>query len=116
MPGTFTLYKPVSQKELDLIKKSGWQAFPSEITEQPFFYPLMKEAYSAQILKECSAPAYSVAYIMRFEIDVDFVSRYRIRNIGPNRHQELWVPTKELAEFNRHIVGPIEVVGTITSE
>ncbi len=25
-------------------------------------------------------------------------------------HKELWVPAEELAEFNRHIVGKIEVV------
>ena len=116
MPGTFTLYKPVSQKELDLIKRSGWKAFPSELKEQPFFYPLMKEAYAVGISKECITPAYGVSYITRFQIDVDFVSKYKIRNIGPNRQQELWIPTEELVEFNQHIVGEIEVVGTVTSE
>jgi hypothetical protein len=116
MPGTFTLYKPVSQKELDLIKKSGWKAFPTELNEQPFFYPLMKEAYAVQISREATAPAYGVGYITRFEIDVEFVSRYKIRNIGPGRQQELWIPPDELQEFNSHITGLIEVVGTVTSE
>lgn len=116
MPGSFTLYKPVSQKELDLIKQSEWKAFPSGLKEQPFFYPLMKEAYSAQIVKECSAPAYGVCYITRFDISVEYVSRYKIRHIGSDRHQELWIPSEELDEFNKHIVGQIEVVGTITSE
>jgi hypothetical protein len=116
MPGTFTLYKPVSQKELDLIKESGWKAFPTVLKEQPFFYPLMKEAYAVQISKECTSPAYSVSYITRFQIDTEFVSRYKIRNIGPNRQQELWIPPDELQEFNGHIVGAIEVVGTVSSE
>jgi hypothetical protein len=116
MPGTITLYKPVSQKELDLIKKSGWKAFPLELKEQPFFYPLMKDAYSAQISKECTTPAYSIGYITRFEIDVEFVSRYKVRHIGPSRQQELWIPPEELNEFNQHLSGVIEVVGTVTSE
>ena len=25
-------------------------------------------------------------------------------------HRELWLPAEELAEFNQHIVGPIEVI------
>lgn len=29
---------------------------------------------------------------------------------GGGEHKELWVPAEELAEFNRHIVGEIEVV------
>jgi hypothetical protein len=39
-----------------------------------------------------------------------FVARYPIRIAGSRRHQELWVPAEDLEEFNRHIVGPIEVV------
>jgi hypothetical protein len=29
---------------------------------------------------------------------------------GGSLHTELWVPAEELEEFNRHIVGKIEVV------
>ena len=29
------------------------------------------------------------------------------RPVGP---QELWVPAEDLAELNRHLVGPIEVI------
>ncbi len=30
-----------------------------------------------------------------------------MRTVGNSLHQELWVPAKELATFNRHIQGPV---------
>ena len=32
------------------------------------------------------------------------------RPVGGSVHQELWVPAEELDEFNRNIVGLIEVI------
>jgi hypothetical protein len=33
-----------------------------------------------------------------------------VHTVGSSVHRELWVPAEDLAEFNRHIVGPIEVI------
>jgi hypothetical protein len=33
-----------------------------------------------------------------------------VETVGGSVHQELWVPADELAEFNRHIVGRIEMI------
>lgn len=49
-------------------------------------------------------------YVTEFEVDAAYAERYPIRTVGASNHQELWVPAKELAEFNRHIVGLIRVV------
>jgi hypothetical protein len=43
-------------------------------------------------------------------VDAAFVKRYRSETVGSSIHRELWVPAEELEEFNRHIVGPIEVI------
>ncbi|MEV8611864.1 hypothetical protein AB0383_28705 [Amycolatopsis sp. NPDC051373] len=37
-------------------------------------------------------------------------SRYPVRQAGGETILELWVPAEELEEFNRHIIGEIEVV------
>ena len=39
-----------------------------------------------------------------------FLERYPVQQVGDDVHRELWVPAEELAEFNLHIVGLIEVV------
>lgn len=110
MPLTTTLYRPVNQKELDLIEQMGWKAFPPRLPEQPIFYPVMNEAYATQISKEWNVPAYGVGYVTRFEVDSEFLKRYKVENVGGEIHNELWVPAEELEEFNKQIVGLIEVI------
>ena len=38
------------------------------------------------------------------------LARYEPKQVGAGVHQELWVPAEELADFNRHIVGVIEIM------
>ena len=38
-----TLFRPVGQKELDLIKESDWRRFPPRLHWQPVFYPVLNE-------------------------------------------------------------------------
>src|SRR5215213_2283250 len=111
MPSTTTLYRPVNQKELDLIEQSRWKAFPPRLPEQPIFYPVMNEAYSVQISKEWNVPAYGVGYVLKFEVDTEYLKKYKVENVGGEIHNELWVPSEELEQFNKHIVGLIEVIG-----
>jgi hypothetical protein len=111
MSATTTLYRPVNQKELDLIEHSGWKAFPPRLPEQPIFYPVTNEAYAVQISKEWNVPAYGVGYVLRFEVESEYLKKYKIENVGGEIHNELWVPSEELEEFNEHIVGLIEVIG-----
>ena len=38
MDETTVLFRPVGQKELDLIRESDFSAFPPRLPEQPIFY------------------------------------------------------------------------------
>ncbi|MGZ3146650.1 hypothetical protein ACVDFE_32590 [Lentzea chajnantorensis] len=46
----------------------------------------------------------------RFHVETGFLRRYPVQQAGGRTILELWVPAEELAEFNEHIVGEIEVV------
>ncbi len=59
---------------------------------------------------ECEVQRGPRGYVTRFEVDDTFVSRYERHVVGNARHEERWVPAEELEEFNRHIVGKIEVI------
>jgi hypothetical protein len=106
---TVILYRPVGPKELALIEESGWRAFPPRLPEQPIFYPVMNEDYAVQIARDWNVKASGSGYVTRFEVDAEFARRYAPQTVGSAIHRELWVPAEELAEFNRHIVGPIVV-------
>jgi hypothetical protein len=42
---TIILYRPVGPKELELIRASGYRAFPARLPEPPIFYPVLNEEY-----------------------------------------------------------------------
>jgi len=107
---TKTLYRPVGPKELELIKASGWRAFPPRLPEQPIFYPVMNEEYAVQIARDWNVRASGAGYVTRFQVKADFVGKYEVQQVGSDVHKELWVPAEELTEFNENIVGEIEVI------
>jgi len=107
---TVTLYRPVGPKELELIEASGWREFPPRLPDQPIFYPVLNEEYATQIARDWNVKASGSGFVTRFQVDAEFVGRYRVETVGGSTHKELWVPAEELGEFNRHIVGPIEVI------
>lgn len=110
MSATTTLYRPVNQQELDLIAAHDWRSFPPRLPEQPIFYPVLNEDYAAQISRDWNVPYYGVGYVVRFAVDAAYMSRFPVQNVGDPLHNELWVPSEQLAEFNQHISGPIEVI------
>ncbi len=107
---TTTLYRPVNQKELDLIAQMDWIGFPPRLPEQPIFYPVLNLEYARRITVEWNLPAYGKSYVTRFEVDTNYLQKFEPQNVGGEGIDELWIPAEELAEFNRHIVGKIEII------
>jgi len=108
--GTVTLFRPVGPKELALIRESGWREFPPRLPGQPIFYPVLNAEYAIQIARDWNVKDSGAGFVTRFDVDAAFVRRYAVHTVGSSVHRELWVPAEELAEFNRHIVGRIEVI------
>lgn len=106
---TTTLYRPVGPDELRLIKESGWKKFPPRLPEQPIFYPVLNEEYAIQINEQWNVPAYGSGFVTEFDIDKDYISKFQIQNVGGDIHNELWIPSEELEEFNKSIIGFIRV-------
>jgi hypothetical protein len=105
------LWRPVGIGELALIFEADMAAFPPRLPEQPIFYPVLNSAYAEQIAREWNAPADAGAgYVTRFAIGNAYAERFERHIVGARQHEELWVPTEELAEFNAQLLGPIEVV------
>jgi hypothetical protein len=108
-----TLFRPVGQKELDLIAATGFARFPPRLPSQPIFYPVLTEPYAVEIARDWNtrdeASGYA-GYALRFRIETEYLARYPERIAGASRHRELWVPAEDLEEFNRHIRGPIELI------
>ncbi|NKI42561.1 hypothetical protein [Streptomyces physcomitrii] len=109
-PVTTTLWRPTGPEELALVRESGWRAWPPRLPEQPIFYPVLDEEYAVKIARDWNVKHSGVGYVTRFEVESEFVRRYPVRQAGGRTILELWVPAEELAEFNAHLVGEIQVV------
>lgn len=107
-----TLFRPVSQQELDLIQQSGNKEFTPRLPEQPIFYPVVSEAYAVQIARDWNAKYNDpkCGYVTRFRVRTSFLDRYELKTVGSVLHQEFWMPAEDLQEFNRNIEGEIEVI------
>lgn len=55
-------------------------------------------------------------YVTRFSVNNDFLKGYDVQTVGGSVHQEYWIPAGDLGEFNRNIVGPIEVIAEFRGE
>lgn len=109
-PRTTTLWRPTGPQELALVEAADWRAWPARLPDQPIFYPVLDEDYAIRIARDWNVPASGVGYVTRFEVETGFLARYPVQQVGGRTILELWVPAEELDEFNRHIVGRIEVV------
>ena len=113
------LYRPVGVKELELIANLGFKAFPPRLPYQPIFYPVLNFVYAEQIARDWNTKDQAsgfAGFVTRFEVDDAYISQYEVQTVGASQHQELWIPAEELAHFNRHILGQIEVVASCYGE
>ena len=76
----------------------------------------MNEEYAMQIARDWNVAASGSGFVTKFEVDTAYLSQFIIQNVGGLIHNELWVPAEELEEFNKHIVGHIEVTKSFYSE
>lgn len=107
---TVTLYRPTGERELALIAESGFREFPPRLPEQPIFYPVLNEGYATQIARDWNTRDGGIGYVLKFQVEAKYLDQYPVQIAGSRAHQEYWIPAENLFEFNRHILGLIEVI------
>jgi hypothetical protein len=113
MSNTTTLYRPVGQQELDLVRASGWKRFPPRLYWQPIFYPVLTEEYAIHIARDWNTKdpnSGHVGYVLKFDVQPAFLDQYDVHEVGGRERREYWIPAEQLSSFNDAIVGPIEVI------
>lgn len=108
-----TLYRPVGLKELQLIIDLDFKGFPPRLEWQPIFYPVLNQNYAEQIAEKWNTKDEFSGYcgiVTRFDLPTDYLQKYEVHNVGGFMHNELWVPAEDLKEFNKQIIGQIEIV------
>jgi hypothetical protein len=107
------LYRPIGKKEYDLIKQSNFLKFPPRLYWQPIFYPVLNQEYAEKIAGEWDTKDENSDYIgivTQFNVNDDFISKYEKHIVGSSICEELWIPSEELEELNKNIIGKIEII------
>ncbi len=113
------LFRPVGLTELRLIAQSSYRGFPPRLPDQPFFYPVLNFEYAEKIARDWNAKddfSGNVGFVTEFDVADEFISKYERRVVGSSKHEELWVPSDELEDFNARIEGQIRVVAHYVGE
>ena len=109
------LYRPLGQKEYELVKESNFKKWPPRLPEQPIFYPVLNEAYAAEIAQKWNTKDSdngNVGYVSVFRVKKTFIDSYEVQIVGGSQHEELWIPAEKVEEMNDAIVGEIEIIQT----
>lgn len=107
------LFRPTGLSELKLVASLGWTAWPPRLLDQPIFYPVLSLQYARRIARDWNAKdGFSgfVGFVTTFRVQPEFARRYPVQIAGGRAHQELWVPSAELDEFNAHMLGSVSVL------
>jgi hypothetical protein len=108
-----TLYRPVGQVELDLIRATNFRHFPPRLPEQPVFYPVLTEDYATQIARDWNTKderSGFAGYVLRFHVRTEFLQKYDVHVVGSSDHREYWIPAADLVRLNENIENKIEVI------
>jgi hypothetical protein len=114
-----TLYRPVGQAEMDLIRDSGFREFPPRLPEQPIFYPVLNVEYATQIARDWNTRderSGFAGYVLRFEVRAEFLAKYDTHVVGGATHQEYWIPAADLPTMNANIMGKIQVLAEFRAQ
>ena len=113
------LFRPVGQKELDLISMSGSKSVPPRLEAQPIFYPVLNEEYATFIARKWNttdAASDFIGYVLRFAVRTDYLAGFEVQKVGSATALEYWISADQLIQFNENIVGAIEVVSIHKAE
>lgn len=114
-----TLYRPIGLKELQLIIDSQFKAFPPRLGWQPIFYPVLNREYAIQIAEGWNTKDEFSGYcgiVTRFELPTEYLQKYEVHNVGGFINNELWVSAENLDEFNKQIIGTIDIIDVFVGD
>jgi hypothetical protein len=75
-------YRPTGDKELDLIRASGWHAFPPRLPEQPIVYPVLNREYATQIARDWNTRDGGSGFVLRFQIERAYIEQFPVQTAG----------------------------------
>ena len=111
------LYRPIGQREYDLLAETDFTEWPPRLPEQPIFYPVSNEGYAIEIARDWNTKDSTngnVGYVTRFFVETEYLAEFPIHKVGGKNHTEYWIPAERLDELYLYIHDGIDVIRKYT--
>ena len=114
------LFRPIGAAEYALVLRSGFREFPARLMQEPLVSVVTTEDAALRLAGAWNvrdAASGFVGYVARFAVRGAWLERYPRRALGDDiAEAEYVIPAEHIAELNRQIVGPIQVVAEVRPE
>lgn len=107
------LFRPVGLYEMEKIFDSDFQKFPPRFDFQPIFYPVTNEKYAQKIARDWNTKDPNSGYagfVTSFMVSDKYLSDYETHLVGSSLCEEYWIPSEDLENLNKNIIGQISVL------
>lgn len=105
------LFRPASPDEIVRMMQRYWRAFMLPAPSQAYFYPFRSHELACLLAEGWYARRYGSGFVVRAWVQADFLARFDCFSLGGADYLEYRIPVAQMDEFNRNIVGNIELLG-----
>ena len=57
-----------------------------------------------------------IGIVTQFNVKDEYINKFEKHIVGSSMCEELWIPSEELEEFNKNIIGKIEIIKVFYGE
>jgi len=73
----------------------------------------LDESYAVEIARDWNTKdpvSDYIGYVTRFQVNTGYLAQFKKQQVGGKTHQEYWIPSENLDQFNANIIGKIEII------
>ncbi|GAB3288728.1 hypothetical protein [Parahaliea aestuarii] len=107
---TLAVYQTLVPPQLAALKGAAWRRIVPGQGGEYFCQLKLQQRYAEMIARQWAVPACGAGYVVRLILPLRALANYDLGSVAYDEHLEYQVPTCELPQLSRSLVGQVELV------
>ncbi len=107
---TQAVYQAIGPHQLAALIHTDWRRIEPGWGGQRFTYLKQQQRYAEMIARQWEVPLHGAGYVVRIVLPEDALRQYDLETVAYEEHLEYRVPSVELADLSRELVGAVQPV------
>ena len=107
---TLAVYQAIGPQQLATLICADWRHIEPAWGGVRFTYLKQQQRYAEMIARQWEVPLHGAGYVVRIVLPEDALRQYDLETVAYEEHLEYRVPTSELADLSRELVGAVQPV------